>query len=305
MMAIIPSHYSKAIDRIGEKLVQYAPAGVEIGPRTNSLGPAVRYMEHEKQGNLVVLYCNGFHDRYCALAQRLRDRGQKYAVVQIALHTTRHKSTNTWRELWRHATVVWTYYPLDAWIAEDGGAPIDFNFYNTPLGVDAEIFTDTPVVPRTITCMTSTAQRNQEGGAECDEAAFRIPGGNLFQLGNEITNMRCPTQTLKGIDDHKLAEMYRQCQFVSGLRRHEGFELPAAEGILCGARPLLYNQLHYRRWFEPWGVFVQEQRPSHVAEALFPIFQAGPTPITADERAAAVKLFNWETIVKGFWERAL
>ena len=303
MKALIPTHESRAIARIGDALAHYVPTGVEVQriDQVRRDTRASREIPGEADGDLVVLYCNGWHDRYAALAERCLARGQKYAVVQIALRTTRHPSTDQWRALWKPAACVWTYYPLDIWIREDGGAPIDFNFYNAPLGVDASIFTppDDPAALRPFVVCTSGYRRNQEGVGECDEAAAAL-GEQVFQLGPTFP-MRAATIFKTDLSDHELAAMYRQCRFSSGLRRHEGFELPAAEGLLCGARPLLFDRPHYRKWFERWGVFVSERGEREVADALRHIFEFGPVPVTPEERAVAAQVFDWRAIVRDFW----
>lgn len=300
MKAIIPTHHSRAIERIGAALTRFAPADLEV-VRPESLTKERRFVEGEADADLLVMYCNGFRNRYQSQAVRCLTRGQRYAIVQVALRTTRHPNTEQWRELWRHAAIVWTYYPLGVWIGEDGGAAIDFNLYRSPLGVDATVFVppSDPKAPRPFTVCTSGFRRNQEGVEECDLAAKAI-GGRVFQLG-PIYSMESPTTFMTDISDHELARMYGQCQFVSGLRRHEGFELPAAEGLLCGARPLLFDRVHYRDWFSPWGIFIREESASIVARALQHVFQFGPQPIAAEERANAVKLFDWRSIVGGFW----
>jgi hypothetical protein len=200
--------------------------------------------------------------------------------------------------------VVWSYYPLDAWCAEDGSGPVDFQFYHAPLGVDATVFT--PPVEREpakpyMVC-TSAAQRNQESAAECDEAASACDG-IVFQLGPHLDRMKAQVVYAAGIGDAELASYYRRCQWVSGLRRHEGFELPAAEGLLCKARPLLYDQPHYRCWYDGLGEFVREEPHDSVVAQLTELFAKGPRPVTSEEHADAVRRFYWPYLVKGFWER--
>ena len=302
MIAIVPAHPSRAIARIGDALALHAPGAarrIEVpkkDARRNWLVPG------EDQGDVLVLMVNGWRDHYAAQAARALARGQKYAVVQIALRTTRHPRTEQWRELWRGASVVWSYYPLDLWIREERGAPIDFPFYHAPLGVNASIFRATPTETtyRPYTVCTSGAQRNQEGVAECDEAVHAL-GGRVLQLG-PMFEMRSDTYFTTGISDSDLADLYGRCQWVSGLRRTEGFELPAAEGLLCGARPLLFDRPHYRRWYEPWGTFVREDSFDIVKRDLIQLFDLGPRPVTGPEREAAAKLFDWERICRGFWE---
>lgn len=300
MRALIPLHHSRAIARIGDALAQYAPCEVARIPGMRKDTPRSWMVPGEESGDVVVMLVNGLHDHFMAQAERCLARGQKYAVVQIALRTTRHPDTNQWRQLWSKASAVWTYYPLKAWIQADGGSSINFPFYHAPLGVDASIFTLGSNAPRPFMICTSGFRRNQEGVAECDSAAYSL-GGKVFQLGPEF-RMRSETTFLTGIQDIALAAMYRQTQFVSGLRRHEGFELPAAEGLLCGARPVLFDRDHYRAWYDEFGDFVNEGSAEEVTTDLIKLFRRGPHQVSVEERAVAVRRFDWETIVRGFWE---
>jgi hypothetical protein len=260
-------------------------------------------MDGEADADLVVLLVNGMRDHWQAVADRCVARGQRYVVIQIALRTTRHPNTEQWRDMWRKAALVWTYYPLEQWIKDDGGVPIDFPLYRSPLGVDASVFTPEPAVARDILVCTSGFRRNQEGVMECDDAAHAL-SGTVFQLGPTFP-MNANTIFQSGITDDGLAAMYRRCRFVSGLRRHEGFELPAAEGLLCGARPVMYDKPHYRDWFGDWADYVPERDANTVTRDLVALFQTGGRYVSAEERASAAKLFDWERIVRCFWERCL
>jgi hypothetical protein len=281
------------------------PGGVEavrIPPMRKDTRRSIE-IPGEANGDVVVLFANGLRDHQQALADRCIRRGQRVAIWQIALRTTRHPSTEQWRDLWARAAVVATYYPIERWIKEDGGAPVDFNLYRSPLGVDASVFTPEPAVARDILVCTSGFRRSQEGVMECDDAAHAL-SGKVFQLGPTF-KMNSLTTFGTGITDLQLASMYRRCRFVSGLRRHEGFELPAAEGLLCGARPVMYDKPHYRDWFGDWADYVQERDASAVTRDLVGLFQTGGRYVSAEERAAAVKMFDWGTIVQNFWKRIL
>jgi len=299
---IVPTHHSRAIQRISDALAAHAPAGSEVA-RPETIRKDVhrsRQIAREDEGDLVVMLVNGLHDHFYYQADRCRSRGQKFAVVQIALRTTRQPSTSQWRELWKDAAVVWSYYPLDLWIGEDGGDPLDFNFYHAPLGVDASVFTVEPAAAeRDVTVMTSGQRRSQESVAECDDAAADV-GGRIAQLGPTF-GLRAQAEFHSGLTDSELATLYRRCQFVSGLRRHEGFELPAAEGLLCGARPVLYEQEHYLRWYAGWAEFIPERGQRNVTRDLRKLFERGPRSVSAGERAAAARLFDWGQIARGFW----
>ena len=66
----------------------------------------------------------------------------------------------------------------------------------------------------------------------------------------------------QGITDEALAHLYQRCQRVAGLRRVEGFEMPALEGLLRrllrwgGAYPVVmltpaFNWCEQPSWFNP------------------------------------------------------
>ena len=145
----------------------------------------------------------------------------------------------------------------------------------------------------------------QEGVRECDIATHKLDG-ELFHLGPTFGRMVSRAQHEMGITDDELVARYNDCQFVSGLRRHEGFELPAAEGLLCGARPILYDQPHYRDWYAPWAEFIpeSEDRDQRAAD-IEAVLRRGARPLTKDELTAAAARFDWSTIVSGFWTRIL
>ena len=301
MIACVPTHYSRAIARIGDALQEHS--GVVAVKRIPPMAKDSRRTHRvpgEDAGDVVVIFANGLRDHQQALAERCLERGQKYAVVQIALRTTRHPNTNQWRTLWSKAAVVWSYYPLDLWIEEDKGPKIDFPFLHAPLGVNGNVFFDRSV-SRTYTVCTSGQRRGQEGVGECDDAVRKLGTGSIFQLGPTFP-MNSPTTFLTELSDNALADMYSRCRWVSGLRRHEGFELPAAEGLLCGARPVLYDRPHYRQWFGTWAAYVPEESPSRVAERLTELFRAGPKPVSAEEKKVAAALFSWSSIVHRFWK---
>ena len=88
---------------------------------------------------------------------------------------------------------------------------------------------------------------------------------------------------------------------MSGLRRIEGFELPAAEGLLCGARPIMFDRPHYRDWFNKWAIFIPEGNREEVLQSLIDVFQQEYRPVTLEEIAEARQLFDWQSIINGFW----
>lgn len=275
---------SHGLRRVAEALVRYAPGYVNI-------------VDRQKEADLTVLHVIGRQDRNYRRAAWCKRHGQKYAVIQYCLRSTLRPSTEGWLSLWENATLVWSYYDLAACCKEDA-VPRDFPFYHAPLGADAEVF-----YPRSRECKYVIATHGLSWTSESNREAYyaaRKVGRPVFHLGPEFK--RPHITNLSGINDDTLANLYSECEFVAGLRRTEGFELPVVEGLLCGARPVCFNRRHYRQWFEPWAVFIPEGSREQVIDNLEAVFREGAKPVMESEREAVRRGFDWASIVIGFWE---
>ena len=193
-----------AMKRIETAFKKYPPEGVE-------------FVETEEEADLVIIYAFAHRKHVQYRAERLRAQGKKYAIVQLAVRSTANPGTDDWARVWTGAELVWSYYDLERLCKEDKTHPI-FKFYRAPLGVDTEVFHESQF-RRDITIIVGNSR--DESVNECREAAK----GNIHMLGG-------------GVDEGVLAQIYSQAQYVSGLRRKEGFEMPVIEGLMCGARPI-------------------------------------------------------------------
>jgi len=285
---------SRSIGRVAEALAKYAPPSVEI-------------VAKEADADLVVLHVIGRRDQMLAKAREILKRGARYAVAQYVLRSTQKPSPDDWFDFWIDSAVVWSYLDLVRAITTDDLSDHRFeelagSFYHSPLGVESDVFRPSSAVSNQYVIGTSGQSWLTESVRECVVAAEKV-GRRAWHLGGELG--RRAVDCKSGIADYVLADYYRASSFVSGLRRIEGFELPAAEGLLCGARPLLFANSSGYDWYKPWGIFIEETDRQGVIDQLVPIFRAGAKPVTAEERAAAAERFNWKTIVQEFWRRAL
>lgn len=274
-----------AICRVARRLAQHAPPSVEI-------------VSTEAEADLVVKHIIGRRNRTLRRTGYLLDAGKEYAVIQYALRSTKASQTSEWLPIWRRARLVWSYYDLPALCRKDW-TPIDFPFYHAPLGVDAEVFKMDGAADRPYIIGTSGLSPVTESVREARIAA-RHTNNRVFHLGPDMGAQHVEYQS--DISDQELAALLNRCVFVAGLRRTEGFEMMAAEGVLCGARPILFNRSHYRQWHDQWGVFIREGDRKEVVAQLEEIFVRGTEPVSVAHRQAAMKLFDWETIIAGFWD---
>lgn len=282
----VPHGLSRAMKRVSEALTTFAP-------------PSVTVVSDPEKADLVLLHTIGFPETEDAIA-RLTREGRAIAIAQYCLRSTQRPNTRDWLPLWRQALVVWSYYDLDAALAEDG-VPVNLpNFYMSPLGCDARVFQAEPRLDaRYFTMLTSGYVAESEGVQECADAVERVRG-QLFHLGPDIVRGDHVTCAM-GMDDLTLARVYRSCRFVAGLRRCEGFEMPAVEGLLCGARPIMFDRPHYREWFDGLAEFVPEGSKEELTDALVETFLRGARPVSSTERGEVAARFDWSRIATGFW----
>lgn len=277
---------SRAMFRVEQALVRNLPNGCRV---TNN--PA--------KADLEVLHVIGYPETVDAV-ERAQAAGRRYALIQYCLRTTQQESTAAWLPLWAGAELVWSYYDLPALCAEDGVAA-GCRFYHAPLGVDGRVFR--PVTRRkSFVVGTSGYVAATECVNECAAVVRLIPGGKQYHLGPDLG-----VGALSELDitDEQVAARWGECRYVAGLRRIEGFELPALEALACGTRPVVFDRPHYRQWFGEHAAYVPERLPVDLVEPLYGVLSQEPGPVTEDERQYVLERFDWQRIASGFWERAL
>lgn len=287
MKAFVDFHdpYSFAILRVVKALKEYAPKGLEF---VSDKGDA-DFIVHHTVGRLKRL-------------TRIINDGRPFAAIQYTLRGSRNKNAADWMPYWSKAKVVWSYLDLAMLSREDGVNP-DFNFYHAPLGVDNRIFRPTGAKKEYAIC-TSGGLYMTECVRECHIAANRT-GGKIVHLGPSDVGAGRGFECYRFASDETIASVYNRCEFVAGLRRTEGFELPAAEGLLCGARPIVFDSPHYRHWYDGFAEFIHENGRDEVVESLYSILTKDRKPVTDNEIEEAKRRFDWEKIVSGFWEKCL
>jgi hypothetical protein len=274
--------------RVAEALKRYAPKDVE-------------FVEDPSQADLQVLHVIGPD------ADELL-RAPRYAVIQYcrtAMHvdgTNQPVEGNPYEGLWEAAEVTWSYYDLI------GIAP---RFYFAPLGVDDEFIKPYDEDVRDLGIMSSgfVSGPGAEAIEEVAMAGWMLEM-DVVHLGPDVIDgMRVAPphgwRALKNISDRVLAQYYRRCKWVSGLRHAEGFELPVIEGLMCGARPIVFDRPDMHQWYEDRVVFVPECSGPDLTQLLIEVMSHEPDPVTPLEREWVQEQFSWQRIVKGFWAQVL
>jgi len=284
----IPDVRSRSTGRIVGALESYAPAHVG-------------WTRTPKEADAWLLHVVGRRDATLALVERARLLRKKVLIVQYCVRSTLQPSTEAWRELWERAWLVWSYLPLDDYLTEDGGLPLRFPFYHAPLGADGSVFQHR-VGERDIRLVTSGFAWTSESVRECALAAAGI--GPVVHIGADLRRREIGEYVTDATDE-QVASVYQRAKYVSGLRRTEGFELPAAEGLLCGARPILFDLPCYRHWYGSYAEYVPVGPRAAVQASIHATIAREPRQVRPAEAARAADLFSWRRVVEEFWRRAL
>jgi hypothetical protein len=277
-----------AINRVRDALKKYAPEDIE-------------FIEDHAEFNvdLLVMMVNG----RCGRTKRRLAMAKKFnadiAVMQIALITTRNPDVRDWLPVWDEAALIWSYYDLPQIALEQGVEPtFAHKCYRAPLGADAEVFKPSGAEKEYL-AITVTKGYLTESTREVLRAARRA--------GGEVAYVGPPTgigwvHEFHNITDEELADLYSKSHYVCALRRNEGQDLPAAEGLLCGARPVVFNRPDQADWYGEFSIVLDEIDKNQIEADLVKVFQSEYEPVTPKEIARGRYVFSWRRFAGGFWD---
>lgn len=282
------------MQRISRALARYAP-------------PTITIVDNPDDADLHILYV--IAPDALQVGRDLIAANRQYAAIQCCWNCL-GVADDDWAPFWRGSLLTWSYYDMSSQAAHYG-----FNFYHAPLGLDDAFIQPFDFsVPREPLVVTTGYSQHGEAISEVWKACSLV-GLRCFHVGpNRVEGMTMPENwtAKEGVTDEELASLYRRATWISGLRHSEGFELPCAESVACGAIPLVFDQPSMRTWYRRLTpFFISECHGDDLVDCLVrgPFNPDNPvwnwqlahehTMKTARER------FNWEAICAGFWDRLL
>lgn len=141
-----------------------------------------------------------------------------------------------------------------------------------------------------------------EGIRECIAACDGL-GSKLLHIGHNFNYQNNSYVNKSNLSANEMNEAYNKSRWVSALRRIEGFEKPAIEGLLCGARPICFDTPLYRYWYEDLARYVKEGTEQETCQDILKVMQEEYAPITSEEINRAIKKFAWFYVARNFWEK--
>ena len=176
------------------------------------------------------------------------------------------------------------------------------NVFETPWGFEPETFYWGPNIKR-YKILSTGYMADPEGIDACWDACCKLHvklchvGGKFLAIPPMLWNER-----YEGIKDHKMRELYGASEYVNGMRREGGFELPVIEGYACGCQPVVFDQPTMKKYYSDFALFVpnvpRKKLAEHLVKVLSPKKNIKPDP-------EILKRFHWAPIMCDVWERLL
>ena len=275
---------NRAMYRVAGALSFHAPIGVE-------------FVDRPENADVQVLHVVGRE----SLANIRCDR---YIVIQYCYRSAADTGPDpeAWAETWGAAEFVWSYYDLH------DAMPAGARFMEAPLGVDRAFLRPGLDGVRSGVVTSGFVSSPEAEAIEEVAIAAAAVGMPVFHLGPRKIDgidgdLPGNWSSRNGISDDLLARIYGRSLWVSGLRHVEGFELPAAEGLICGARPFMFDRPETRRWYDGLAEFVPGCSGAPLVEILTELFSRPRRPVSPAERTEALQRFSWSKIAGEFWKR--
>lgn len=313
--------HSRAMVRVEKAIRAHAPSHVV-------------FVDRPEDADLQFLHVIGWDGAF-------KNWPRPYVAIQYCLKTA-GGDMEDWVRFWDKSTLTWSYYDLsyiETTISGVYWAPDRSNLFHAPLGAD-EIFREEAMLrlrrgpldfsvhgsSRDLIVTTGyVSGPGAEAIAEVWTAAERTgwAGVHIGPVKVEGAGRALPESwiSVEGCSDAALVNYYKCAAFVSGLRYGEGFELPAIEGALCGASPILFEQPSQHMWMGDYRLvrWMPETfdsardgkgryRPRNLTVALEELFfeakHCETSEATSSGLAQILTRFNWANIVPDMWKAA-
>jgi len=278
------SKISRAMERIRRAFIAYSPPGTLF----------VDNMETD------VVHCLNWvgqnpreHTARCEIVQGVPTLplGSKY-IVFVHVGNPHYRDLDSYyQRILAGALLVVTY---DREILGYEGS----NVLETPWGFEPTTFYREPRA-RGYKILATGYVAESEAIDACFDACLRLQA-KLCHVGGLLRAIpRHPCyDRYEGISDSELRDLYNSSEYVSGMRREGGFELPVLEGYACGCRPIVFEQPTMRKWYNDFAIFVPNLPRGELVKILVDVLRQ---PTNLNPRPDALEKFHWKQIIARVW----
>lgn len=281
---------SLAMERIRGAFMRYAPADAEF---VKGFGPS------ERAHCIHCIHWVGQNPR----EHTKRDEGvfsvatlpltRRYLVFAHIGNPHYRDLDAYYQRLMREASLVVTF---DRRILGYDGS----NIFETPWGFEPKTFYWTSS-PKRFKIFTTGYQADAEAIDACYDACLRMQV-RMCHVGCRLPGI--PGLGLctryEHIKDHKMRMLYAASEYVSGMRREGGFELPVIEGYACGAQPVVFDQPSMHKYYQDFALFVPNIPRFDLSLHLERVFRQ-PRNVKPDPKI--LRRFHWSALMRAVWKR--
>lgn len=224
-------------------------------------------------------------------------KNPNYIVIQSCYHTQDIPPTDDGlRPLWENAILVVSFHDLPSYQPN-----WDFRFHGMPFGADDCVFFPTPRSRSRAKAVLSTGHISSTESLEELFTACVETGYKMAHLGADFGWDTDTFKHYENLSDEDVRVLYNTVNYTSCLRRIEGFELPAIEGLLCGARPITFSLSTYR-WYHKYAVVIEDTNSRDITESLIHVLKGNiGLPVTDEEIEEVRQAFSWSVLIPEFW----
>lgn len=283
---VMPSGLGIGIHRIAENIKKYTP-------NQNDSGYMITYVDHPSKADIQFVYAIGDGQ----LEQIIR-WAKPFVLWQICYKTT--EKPDIWKHYWNKDSclALVSYYDLEKDFITDKTKD---KYLMTSLGYDPKVFHNNSDKGRERLYDAITfGYVDGESGEVIKDLLKPFP--KLVHVGGNIGINQMENEgyvRIEGIDDGTLSRLYNESRYVGAMRYTEGFELPALEGLACGATPIMFDLDDYKRWFDGYALFVN--RDTLQKDLLKISREKTKLNKTKDEVQEFLKTRTWEHVMTNYW----
>ena len=233
------------------------------------------------------------------ISDRLYLRNKKYIILFHCFGEWSEESPEEYRELFNNAMFVYSHLDLASMYPDMPKK----KFMRGPWGCQPDYWFNESGISNNehqILCTGEIAET--EGIQECVLACDML-NKTMLHVGPNFNYRNKSYRSLSNLKISEMRQAYNTSQWVSALRRTEGFEKPAIEGLLCGARPICFDTPLYRYWYGNLARYVKEGTKEETYLDIMRVMTNEYAPISGDEMRSAIKKFAWYYVSKNFWDK--
>ena len=279
---------SRAMERIRRAFIGHSPPGVRFLDQMDS--EAIHCLNWVGQNPRE-------HTKTCEVIQGVPTLplGSRYIVFAHVGNPHYVDLDQHYRRILAGALLVVTY---DQEILGYMGS----NVLETPWGFEPSTFYRIPL-QRGYKILCTGYVADSEAIDACVDACVKL-GSRICHVGGSLRSL--PFTYLynrhENIQDSELRALYSSSEYVSGMRREGGFELPVIEGYGCGAQPIVFDHPTMRKWYSDFVLYVPNVPRPDLARVLAEILAK---PGGVNPKQEILDRFNWRGIIAKIWTRIL